>query len=559
MQRLFRFRWILLAIIIWQVLGKAHAQEDTAEAPPVPEIVDTPRTIDPAAFVPPPLAKRATHDFSDSSLREIVEWLQEEQGIAVVLDERALDDVGASPLDPVADRLDDAPIYWLVDRLEVLGLAATYEDNVLYITTAEEIEVNYLTTVPHNVGDLLDQGYKLANLRSAIRNTIAPESWDDVGGSGGLNALGDVLFVRQTEYVQREVQGFLAALRDHGRQTFISEPPQHLRMKEQLDQIVSVDFQRTPLEVAVRQLMEMSGIDIRLDYRELRDVGLRGREPVTLKLRDRPLETVLQAFGLNKGLTWMIRHGVLWITTRERADLSGKTAVYDVRDLCQNRDESGALIDAIISQVEPELWDDVGGQGSIEDVKPGTLVIAQTDQRHAEILNLLETYREALRNSKPRQADQDDLNEVVTVYYRMHAEVARDLAKLLPEMVQPETWKKPLRPEATGTILFAASDPELRDTVFKANQEGESGQAAASIALAQAVLIIRQTRAAHKEIAEVIRRVEEGDPREDEQNRAIRGGFGGGGFGGGGFFRVTEAASTEESERDHRATEPSIR
>ncbi|MGM0490693.1 MAG: hypothetical protein ACQESR_28535, partial [Planctomycetota bacterium] len=45
-----------------------------------------------------------------------------------------------------------------------------------------------------------------------------------------------------------------------------------------------------------------------------------------------------------------------------------------VRDLCRDSDESDALRDAIRSQAAPDSWGQVGGPGSIQFAKPGTMV-----------------------------------------------------------------------------------------------------------------------------------------------------------------------------------------
>ncbi len=51
-------------------------------------------------------------------------------------------------------------------------------------------------------------------------------------------------------------------------------------------------------------------------------------------------------------------------------------------------------------------------------------MIGHREQIHRKVLQLLETYRSALRSSKPRQRRGDGPDEVITVYYRLHANVA---------------------------------------------------------------------------------------------------------------------------------------
>ena len=484
----------------------------------LPKIADEPRAIDPSALLPPQLAKKATHDFSDSSLREVVAWLQEEQGMIVLVDKTALTEIGISPAEPVSDRLNDDPIYLLLNRLKSMNLGWYFDDDVLYITSVEMGE-NRATTLPYNVGDLIDAGYDLERLVSVITTTIAPDSWQDAGGIGALNTLGDVLFVRQADEQQRGVNALIQALRKHSRQTFLNDPPQNREIRERLQANVSVNFSDTPLETAIEQLAADAKSDIRLDRPALRDARIREREPVTLKLSDRKLETVLEAMVLDLELTWIIRDGVLWMTTPEVADAFLRTAVYDVRDLCRNEDESEALIDAIIAQAEPDSWSNEGGVGEIDYAKPGTLVATHQEQVHQQILNLLETYRTALRSSKIRNLGEEE-NEVITVYYRLHSNVAQDLSQLLPKLLLPDTWTSEASDDKPGRIFVVSSEPDFSNPGVKGDE---------ALVIERSIMIIRQTRAAHKEIAEVIRRVKLGD--------APAGGLGGGGFGGG-FFAI---------------------
>ena len=168
--------------------------------------------------------------------------------------------------------------------------------------------------------------------------------------------------------------------------------------------------------------------------------------------------------------------------------------------------------------------------------KTGVLVILQEERILEELAKLLESYRIALRNSKVRKGDEPDPKEVVTRYYRMEKEIATDLEKLLPEVVEPASWKSAARPDATGTIRSAASKSELMSPV-----------------IANSVLIVRQTREIHSRIAEVIQKIQFGDAVLHPGMRGMGGGMGGtgggmgGGMGGGsfggGFFSVDPKSS----------------
>jgi hypothetical protein len=533
-------RWGVVLFAWLSMAGVAMAAEDgaaEAKKAKLPVIADEPKTIDPATLVPEKLAARATVDFRAGSLREVVEWLRSQQKIVVLVEESALADAGVSPSEPVSDRLDNAPVYLLLNRLRSLGLAWYVEDDILHITSKDAAE-DRRVTLPYNVGDLLDADYDGECLVTLIESVVDAETWSSIGGEGTLSMLGDVLFVHQTDALQREVQGLLVAIRKHGRRTFAPDPAEHLALRQKLEEEVSVAFADTPLETAVEQLGKDAGIDMRLDLPVLREKHVRPREPVTLKLTDRKLKTVLQAMLSNLKLTWILRDGVLWIAGPEESKDFDKTAVYDVRDLCRDGDESEALEHAIVSGTGSEQWADNGGSAAIEFAKPGTLVLRGQEETLTEVLDLLETYRTALRSSKPRQRDVVDPKEVVTRYYRLHDNVARSLETLLPNLVRPTSWQGAGGADVPGQITYAASPPDLFSAQGQlAKAAGKEGVKGAAVVVARAVLIIRQTRAAHDEIAEVIRRIESGDSPVG----AAMGGMGGmgGGFGGG-FMSVEE-------------------
>lgn len=508
--------------------SSAVAQDEAVEVKKeqLPVIPDEPRAIDPATLVPEPLAVKKTAELQGATLSEVSKWLEEQCGVEVLIDKGAVASIGVLPTDPVGENLTNTPVYLFLDRMRRVGLSWYYVNKVVHFTSIEEFE-GRLTMVPYNVGDLLDSGYEMDHVVEAITTTIDPDSWEELGGAGVLDTIGDVLFVRQNDDIHRKIRGLLQALRQHGRRTFIYDPPVHQQIREQLRQPISIDFSEIALSEAVQLIAAESKIDIRLNATVLRALGIRERTPVTLSLSDTPAATVLDALLKDLQLTWTLRDGVLAITSEEEAATHMITAVFDVRDLSSDENESDALIDAIQSQTFDE-WEISGGAGSMSPAKPGTLVIRHREKMLNDVLNLLEAYRTALKGSKPRVMKGQDPNEVITVYYRMQQDVARGMMSLLPKLVRAETWKTNERPDAPGTILFAPSDAE--PTVAK-NASGENVEGS-EVLIPHAILIITQTRGCQDEISAIIRRIERGD----SHGKQGMGDIGGGGSFGGGFF-----------------------
>jgi hypothetical protein len=536
-------------------IGDKQPPVAAGEIPPskLVQISDEPKTIDPATLLPPALAARVTVNFTEQPLREIVKWLQQERSLNVLVDYSTLAEEGLLVGEPITDHSEDAPLYLLLNRLQVMRLGWYYEDETLFITTTEQAD-EYKLTVPYNLADLFDSGFKAeSGIRTVVNSTGG--KWEDVDGEGGASVLlGDVLFVRQSNAVHQQVAGLLAALRKHGRRTFTADPAQHEILRQKLDEKITVEFDDAPLNTVIQELARQVKADLRLDLIRLADEGIPDRSPVSVKMTDRPLAIVLRAFLHKLNLTWTLRDGVLWITT-VGCEEANKTAVFDVRDLCRNPRESGQLMRAIQTQTIGK-WEDEDGEGGVMTTpKTGVLVVRQSERALDDLLKLLESYRAALRISKPREIAVVDPEELVTRYYRLQREIAVDLEKLLPTLIQPKTWNSPRHPEAAGSIHQVSSSSSLL------NANGVNAQPAGQprpdvLMVPNSVLIIHQSREVHDAIDRIIQKIQYGDagdvlmhqggPLKGEGGQGgpgLPGGMGGGGGGqqggfGGGFFSV---------------------
>lgn len=472
--------------IIWGQDQPTSAKPANADGPIV--IPDEPKTIDPATFMPPHYAASVTVVFDGSPLKAVFNWLKDDQKINVIVDYRSLAKAKVLDTDPVFEQLKDAPLYLLLNRLEAQGLGWYVDDNTLWITSLEESR-KHTSTVPYNLGDLFDAGYSSKDLLRTIRR-CSGSPWEGED-TGSMLLLGDVVFIRQTDKFQREIRGLLQAIRKHGRRTMTLDSPRNATLRAVLDKSVTVDFQETPLITALKEISEQVGIEVRLDRAALnRDKdSVRERTPVTLKLADQKLTAVLRSLLSSFNLSWFFRDEVLWLTTKDAAQLVNKTAVFDVRDLCSDYSESTALMSAIELQTRVFWSPSHSDQGRCMEMPiPGVLVVRHTEAVLNDITQLLENYRTALRVSKVRTVPSGGLdpNEVITGFYRLPAPMAKDLDERLPELILPETWHSVQRPTAIGT-----SEQIPLDT------KGDKGPE-------NVVLMVRQTRAAHQQIGKLI-------------------------------------------------------
>ena len=495
------------------------------------KIPDEPRFIDAATLVPQKLAARTTVRFEDKTLQDVVDWLKT-QKINVHVDQKELAEANILLTEQLTERLDDEPIFVLLERLKARGIGWYDEEDVVQITNYN-VAKNHLKTVPYILSDLFDAGYPRDRIAPTIVKTIRPQYW-----KAQPVLLGDVLFVRQNEELQQQVAGLLAALRQHGRRTVTSDLQAHEALRKKLDTPVTLKILDQPLAVAVTHLSNAAKCEIRLDLNSLREKKIRERAPVTIDAKDQKLKNLLRGMLAELKLTWMLRDGILWITTPSTAETQLVTAVYDVRDLCRDFGESTALEAAIVSQSRGP-WDNKLFTGRIAFARPGVMVVYHTAEQQDEVLQLLENYRTALRNSKPRAAESQKDRTPVTYYYRVPTVIAEQFEKYLPATIKPETWKTEKQPQALGTIKFLATVPGLQDA--KGAVLAKDGSAAERmLVIPYTTLAIEQTPDVHQEIADLLHKIERGNAPAASQpfDKKDDSGIGGTGGFGGGFFEL---------------------
>ncbi|PHS18327.1 MAG: hypothetical protein COA78_02330 [Blastopirellula sp.] len=168
------------------------------------------------------------------------------------------------------------------------------------------------------------------------------------------------------------------------------------KLKVGLEKRITIDFIDTPLTEVVAYLQEESGVPFRIDTRALDDVGLSGAAVVSINLKQVRLKTALSLLLNELDLTWMNSWNRILITTPEEAEEHLKTVYYDVLDLVdpgeQNELDFNSLIEGIITSIDPESWEELGGPGAINNLENG-IVISHVEQMHEKIAALLRTLR----------------------------------------------------------------------------------------------------------------------------------------------------------------------
>jgi hypothetical protein len=177
------------------------------------------------------LSQTTSLEFMDAPLSEVVDYLKSVADIPILIDRRALDEIGIGTDAPVTISLEGISLNSALKLLlRQLELTVVIDDEALVITTAEEAETRREIRV-YAVPDLKTPAYLpfgdpqfatpatdqkcLDNLIKWLTSTIEPNSWDEVGGPGSLATLDDrgVLVVSQSLQVQEKIAQFFQHIR----------------------------------------------------------------------------------------------------------------------------------------------------------------------------------------------------------------------------------------------------------------------------------------------------------------------------------------------------------
>ncbi|MGI9472339.1 MAG: RNA polymerase sigma factor [Rubripirellula sp.] len=176
------------------------------------------------------LDSEASATFIELPLDEAAKTLSETHGIPIVIDGRAIEEIGLSEEEPVTVSMTDRKLRSLLEvMLRDLGLTYTVLGEALVITTLEQGEQELLNRIYWLEGT----GYARGDDRSiieSIQTTIDPESWEPLGGPATMVPLGasrPALMIRATYRVHEDLESLFKTLRStHFGQDPVLEPVQ---------------------------------------------------------------------------------------------------------------------------------------------------------------------------------------------------------------------------------------------------------------------------------------------------------------------------------------------
>ncbi|MEX2016171.1 MAG: hypothetical protein WD873_05990 [Candidatus Hydrogenedentales bacterium] len=194
-----------------------------------------------------------------------------------------------------------------------------------------------------------------------VTSTIAPDTWEDVGGPGSVQPLDawGLVIISQTEEVHEQIENLIVVLRQARRAQraeaegkFLGDEAKNEPKRESVSILVesasgavarkrleaalasetSFEFAELPLADVAEAIGKQHGINVVLDVRALSDVGIAADTLITRKLSGISLRSALRLVLGELDLTFVLHDEVLKISTPENSHHELTTRVYKVED-----------------------------------------------------------------------------------------------------------------------------------------------------------------------------------------------------------------------------------
>lgn len=343
------------------------------------------------------LALPTNYSFDQTPISLAIQELASQHGVPVYLDLAELRDFAVSTDTPITasgskERLDKA----LTDVVADSKLVWTISDDVLFVTT-ESYESSMLET---RVYAVLQPVRNIAALIDHLTRTVAPESWEHVGGYGSIEAWpGGALVVAHTLRRHLEIeQAFGKVLRPIVAP--VAKPRQmpaggRSNLLVALQQPAGCDFLETRLDEAIGTLAKQHRVTIRFDEEALFNEGVSLDRPVTLRLPPLSLESTLSLLLRQLHLTWTVWEDSLLVISNQDEEEYLVPVTYNIADLRMALgNDIDILRNVVYCCIDTGTWEILGGPASIESGQQAdALLIRQTFKNHRRIERLFDDLR----------------------------------------------------------------------------------------------------------------------------------------------------------------------
>jgi hypothetical protein len=362
---------------------------------------------------PPPAAldELASVNATECPLRGVLDVLSQQHNVNITLDAAALKNSNLTGGELVTCHLSGVSLRSMLNLLvrqvdsDLIVLARDGEILVTTLSHWSSTLNNYVSRV-HLLTPLLTGPRELneASLVTLIKETIALGTWSDNFGAGVIEALPGALVICQTPDVHEQIADLLRVFAELPHSDSLTSLPigetcaqQNAAVTRALDGPAVIQVSAAPLSTIARQLSDTHGITIWVNEPALSRVGISRDARLTCAVKNVSLRAALRLLLRESELTFVVRDGILVVTTPAEAQERLTLRAYPVGDLVQPSVgiDGDSPAEFVKGAVAPQSWGDVGGPGSLAYCS-GALLVSQTGEVHENLERMLYELRFAM-------------------------------------------------------------------------------------------------------------------------------------------------------------------
>lgn len=431
------------------------------------------------------------------TLADAINAIEKAANVPIEINQGALDDLGIS---------EDAEVTWTTSGtslgyaftkiLQSIQLTYVFEHEYVLITSPTKAErkletriypVQDLLTSPRFVSSSRKRAPDFDTLINVIIATVHPDSWDNVGGNGTIQAVHWNLVISQTNDVHEKVLALLTAMRQRKPLGF-EDPARNgkIAIAVAVERTIADDsfFQRATRALENDAEFQSSGMSIGdfaafvskttnlpvvIDGNALDELGLTNDDDVgDHHFSQISVRSMMDLVLSELGLAYSIDDEAIAITSPSAVESRLRLQLYDVtkllsidqaNSLSDVRVEMERIVDVIVYAVAPDSWEDVGGEGSLQ-IYPshGLLVCSNADNVQGQVGALIQQLFQA-RADHPNlpSAVDSKRSPYVTHVFKYVDEGELDLsgvANLIRTTIAAGTWRQ----DGDGPMVAHISD-----------------------------------------------------------------------------------------------------
>jgi len=244
-----------------------------------------------------------------------------------------------------------------------------------------------------------------------------------------------------------------------------------------LEQNVQFEFFDTPLQDIADFISQQFEIQVKLDVAALEEIGIAEDHAITYTIQEASLSKFFDR-GLGRyDVDYVVDGPLLVLTTAGVADVSMETKVFDVGDLIIGDFDEQRLSGAIRSLTIGGQWVSLSGEGGVLQITNGQLIVVQTQRG----LRAIEAFLNQLRESK--EAQHQFAGKMIVVAYPLQSPetghlgdkltdeeetvdpFAERMAKLIPELISPDSWNEDTRIEVLPGMMVVVQTREVHSEI----------------------------------------------------------------------------------------------